>query len=97
VLITHGISIRVFLARYFRYTIDQFSMLLNPRNCEMVILGHDGAGKLNLEGRCDLEMKANEETQELEVVGHKFHKRLRVLPHKCIRKSKIRICYDDEN
>lgn len=27
---THGISIRVILARYFRYTIDQFHLLANP-------------------------------------------------------------------
>lgn len=36
VLVTHGISIRVLLARYFRYTIDQFNILANPTNCEMV-------------------------------------------------------------
>mmetsp|Transcript_13372 Transcript_13372/g.24578 ORF Transcript_13372/g.24578 Transcript_13372/m.24578 type:complete len:425 (+) Transcript_13372:102-1376(+) len=31
VLVAHGISIRVFLSRYFRYSIDQFHMLANPR------------------------------------------------------------------
>jgi len=56
VLVTHGIAIRVFLARYFRYSIDQFNMLANPRNCEMVILAHDGCGRLKLDGRCDLEL-----------------------------------------
>jgi Histidine phosphatase superfamily (branch 1) len=30
VLVTHGISIRIILARYFRYTIDQFHLLANP-------------------------------------------------------------------
>mmetsp|Transcript_1062 Transcript_1062/g.1223 ORF Transcript_1062/g.1223 Transcript_1062/m.1223 type:complete len:106 (+) Transcript_1062:760-1077(+) len=29
VIVTHGISIRVLLARYFRYSIDQFSMLVS--------------------------------------------------------------------
>ena len=29
VLVTHGISIRVLLARYFRYSIDQFNMLVS--------------------------------------------------------------------
>lgn len=57
VLVTHGISIRVFLARYFRYSIDQFNLLANPQNCEMVILGHDGQGRLHLDGRCELELK----------------------------------------
>jgi broad specificity phosphatase PhoE len=56
VLVTHGISIRVLLARYFRYTIDQFNILANPRNCEMVVLGHNGEGRLELQGRCALEV-----------------------------------------
>jgi len=29
VLVTHGISIRVLLARYFRYSIDQFNMMVS--------------------------------------------------------------------
>jgi broad specificity phosphatase PhoE len=33
VLVTHGISIRVILARYFRYTIEQFNVLINPVSC----------------------------------------------------------------
>eukprot|EP00536_Pseudo-nitzschia_multiseries_P011363 jgi/Psemu1/176013/gw1.382.76.1 len=38
VLVTHGIVLRVLMARYFRYTIGQLNMLANPRNCEMVVL-----------------------------------------------------------
>lgn len=57
VLVTHGISVRVLLMRYFRYSIDQFYMVANPRNCEMIILGHDGKGRLQLNGRCDLELR----------------------------------------
>lgn len=110
VLVTHGISIRVFLARYFRYTIDQFNILANPRNCEMIILGHNGQGRLELQGRCALEMgstttakldsKNNDEAPtekepEVHVTGYKFHKRLRILPKHAIRKVKIRISPDD--
>ncbi|KAL7533839.1 hypothetical protein ACHAXR_005475, partial [Thalassiosira sp. AJA248-18] len=57
VLVAHGISIRVFLTRYFRYSIDQFHMLANPKNCEMIILAHDGLGRLKLDGRCELELQ----------------------------------------
>jgi hypothetical protein len=32
-------------------------MVANPRNCEMIILGHDGKGRLQLDGRCDLELR----------------------------------------
>jgi broad specificity phosphatase PhoE len=107
VLVTHGISIRVFLARYFRYTIDQFNILANPRNCEMIILGHNGQGRLELQGRCALEVgpvtkqdtnnddPQKEKEPEVHVTGYKFHKRLRILPKHVIRKVKIRISPDD--
>lgn len=64
VLVAHGISIRVFLARYFRYSIDQFHMLANPKNCEMVMLAHDGLGRLKLDGRCELELREVAEREE---------------------------------
>lgn len=95
VLVTHGIVLRVLLARYFRYTIDQFNTLANPRNCEMVVLGHSGEGKLDLEGRCDLDIERNSENDDPHVTGYKFHKRLRILPKHAIRKVKIRISPDD--
>lgn len=96
VLVTHGISIRVLLARYFRYSIDQFSLLANPRNCEMVILGHDGGGKLQLDGRYEVKVEENVLTGEKEVKGYTFHKQLRVLPRKYVHKLNVRISYDDK-
>lgn len=54
ILVTHGIAIRVFLARYFRYSVDQFHELKNPKNCEMFLLEHDGSGVLHLKGRYEL-------------------------------------------
>ena len=84
-------------------------MLSNPRNCEMVMLGHDGEGKLRLQGRCEIELKEEEEQDETtttkengqspktvkKVSGYRFHKRLNVLPKKYIRKVTIRISPDD--
>ena len=32
-------------------------MLANPKNCEMVMLAHDGLGRLKLDGRCELELR----------------------------------------
>lgn len=95
VLVTHGISIRVLLARYFRYSIDQFNLLANPRNCEMVVLRHDGVGRLQLDGRIQLELGKNEETGEMEVTGYESRKRLRVLPRHFVHKLNVRISYDD--
>jgi broad specificity phosphatase PhoE len=97
VLVTHGISIRVLLARYFRYTIDQFNILSNPNNGEMVVLRHNGEGRLELDGRCQLEMEEDKEDQEMKVTGYKFHKRLRILPQSAIRKVKIRMSPDEAN
>jgi hypothetical protein len=96
VIITHGISIRVLLARYFRYSIDQFGMMANPKNCEMVVLRHDGAGRLELEGRWEQTVtEANGGNLEKHVTGSTFHKCLRVVPSEALRKTEIRISYDD--
>ena len=111
VLVTHGISIRVFLARYFRYSIDQFNLLANPQNCEMVILGHDGQGRLHLDGRCELELKqrtakdfegkeehanGTDEKSETIIVGYKKYERLRTVPPQHVRPRKVRMCFDDD-
>lgn len=40
-----------------KHKIDQFHMLANPKNCEMVMLKHDGQGRLKLDGRCELELE----------------------------------------
>ncbi len=98
VLVTHGIVLRVLMARYFRYTITQLNTLANPRNCEMVVLGHEGNGRLDLEGRCSLELEEDPESDKKVVKGYKFHKRLRVLPKSNIRTVRFRISpMDQEN
>jgi len=79
VLVTHGISIRVLLARYFRYTIHQFNMLANPRNCEMVVLGHDGLGRLRLQGRYNLHLKERAEANGNKASDDKEKKDARLL------------------
>lgn len=95
ILVTHGISIRVLLTRYFRYTIDQFHLLANPRNCDQIVLTHDGLGRLEMSGRYELVVEEDEEKHEKHVVGCHFHKRLRVLPPHHIRKARVRLSYDD--
>lgn len=64
----------------------------------MVVLGHNGDGKLELDGRCQLEMEENKDeaaAQQMKVTGYKFHKRLRILPQSAIRKVKIRMTNDE--
>jgi len=98
VLVTHGISIRVLLARYFRYSIDQFNMLANPRNGEMILLAHDGCGKLQLEGRCELDVKETKNnthdqgiSDEMKVTGFNFYRKLRIVPKHHMRCRNIRL------
>ena len=41
VLISHGLFIRLFLMRFFRWTVDQYSALWNPSNGQFIILERD--------------------------------------------------------
>lgn len=38
VLVTHGMTFRLFLMRWFHWTVEQFEEMENPRNCEIAIL-----------------------------------------------------------
>ena len=97
VLVTHGIAIRVLLTRYFRYTVDQFQLLANPKNCEMVVLEHDNRGRLELNARHELELEDDpNKPGKKHVRGYREHERLRVIPEQYIRRVKIRMSQDDE-
>ncbi|TYZ67982.1 hypothetical protein PybrP1_012493 [[Pythium] brassicae (nom. inval.)] len=49
VLVTHGVSIRVILTRYFKYRISEFEQMENFYNGEFVVLDYDDAlGKFRL-------------------------------------------------
>jgi broad specificity phosphatase PhoE len=36
VLVTHGMTMRIFLMRWFHWTIEEFEALRNPRNCAII-------------------------------------------------------------
>lgn len=38
VIITHGMTIRLFLMRWYHWTVEEFELLANPRNCEVFIM-----------------------------------------------------------
>jgi len=38
VVVSHGITIRMILMRYFKWTVRQYHKLQNPKNCEIIIL-----------------------------------------------------------
>ena len=95
VIVTHGIAIRVLLARYFRYTVDQFHLLSNPRNCEVVVLEHDGRGKLQFGGRYEQTCTTDSETGETRVDGYRYHKKLKILPDSHVTKARARTQCDE--
>ncbi len=48
IIVTHGMSIRLFLMRWFHWTVDEFECLSNPKNCQIVILEKNSIGKYQL-------------------------------------------------
>lgn len=48
IMITHGMSIRLFLMRWFHYTVSAFEELCNPANCAIVVMELQDNGKYKL-------------------------------------------------
>ena len=48
VLVTHGITLRLFLMRWFHWTVEEFEATANPANCQVVILEQQASGKYRL-------------------------------------------------
>ena len=48
VMITHGMAIRLFLMRWFHYTVEEFEVLANPPNCAIVPMELQENGKYKL-------------------------------------------------
>ena len=68
----------------------------------MCVLGHNGEGKLELEGRCELDLAKNDKVNDEDASetnggklekGYKFFKKLRIVPTKYLRPRQIRISY----
>lgn len=38
VIVTHGMTIRLFLMRWFRWSVEAFEELRNPKNCQIVVM-----------------------------------------------------------
>jgi broad specificity phosphatase PhoE len=47
-IITHGMTIRLFLMRWFHWSVEEFELLRNPLNCQIVIMLKDTNGRYNL-------------------------------------------------
>lgn len=47
-IVTHGLTLRLFLMRWFHWTVEEFEALRNPENCQVVIMGNTEKGKFQL-------------------------------------------------
>lgn len=47
-LVTHGMSMRIFLMRWFHWSVEDFEMLKNPANCEIAIMEQMVDGRYTL-------------------------------------------------
>lgn len=48
ILVTHGLTIRLFIMRYFHMTVEEFESMLPPRNCALVVLDCQPNGRYRL-------------------------------------------------
>ena len=49
VMVTHGLTIRLFIMRFFHLTVEEFEQMLSPANCDLVMLTLQENGKYKLE------------------------------------------------
>jgi broad specificity phosphatase PhoE len=47
-IITHGLTLRLFLMRWFHWTVEEFENLRNPRNCQIVVMQKNAHGRYEL-------------------------------------------------
>ena len=56
VIITHGMTIKLFLMRWFHWNVEKFESFANPENCQLVIMERDENGKYNLKSELKTHM-----------------------------------------
>jgi len=54
-IVTHGISMRVFMMRFLRWTVKEYEEVWNPKNCEAWMLERDAEGEFSLNVNPDIE------------------------------------------
>ena len=48
IIVTHGLTMRYFITRFLKLSIEEFESMKNPKNCEFWILENDGNGRYKL-------------------------------------------------
>lgn len=71
VLVTHGIWARVFLQRWFRWTVEYFESLKNIPHCDWILVRHnrdETAGHHDVEYTLETELQRWDDAGEREIV-----------------------------
>jgi broad specificity phosphatase PhoE len=72
VLVTHGMTIRMFLMRWFHWTVEEFETLRNPKNCEIIVMEQDIAtGKYKLVTELKRKKVKPEDQYQWNILGKK--------------------------
>jgi broad specificity phosphatase PhoE len=72
ILVTHGMTMRIFLMRWYKWTIEEFESLRNPRNGEVVELYLDrNTGKYNIVTNLRLKNIPEEDKYQWSIVKKK--------------------------
>ncbi len=53
VIVSHGMTIRLFLMRWFHWTVEEFENLRNPKNCSITILEKNENNKYKLKTKLE--------------------------------------------
>ena len=51
VLVTHGLTLRIFLMRWFHWTVEEYEELCNPENCQVIWMKKGRQDKYELKSR----------------------------------------------
>lgn len=79
IIVTHGMTLRLFLMRFFHAPVEEFERWSNPKNCGFYLLERDGEHRYKLKTplrthvlRHNFQFKISEEDQKYFPYPHKF-------------------------
>ena len=47
-IVTHGMTLRIFLMRWLHWTVEEYEALANPDNCQVIVMERNSNGKYQL-------------------------------------------------
>ena len=74
IIITHGLALRLFLMRFFQWTVEQFEATHNPPNCGLAIMKRLPDGRYRLTSS-SLEMLGADQAPRMSSIGRNIFRR----------------------